>query len=224
MQRMDFCVDMPYNKDINNGVSMLLQSPDTNYDKLGDKLYGEINGTWEAEFPLRTITMPEARVLGRRILKKFWPKEVPAVYQPSYVRRPRRAWASTKATANDRRHGIRDMVHDIGHAINDDGSAGKKKTHWHGHAALELEIARWVIRKGLHKAKPVKPAMPRPSPAAARSAKLDATRASIKRWETKAKRAATALRKLRARERGLSRALNAGHVQTAGKVIHMPLI
>jgi hypothetical protein len=182
---------------------------DIDFNKLGGQVYGEVNDIWMPHFPLRTLTREEGGKIAQHLLAKFWPKEIPTGYQPRWARRSRRCWASTKRTASNLDSGIRRIVHDIGHVINDEGTAGKKKTHWHGHATLELEMAQWVISKGWHKPKQPKAKPAKPAPHELRAQKLDATRAKIKRWQTKAKRAATALRKLRARERGLERALAA---------------
>jgi hypothetical protein len=185
--------------------------------------YSDVNDAW-GNVKLPPVTAAEAKPIFDKLLKKFGGKHLRG---PWWSHRVNRAWAAPKGTDTQyaRGNGLPRMVHDASHWVFE-RRHGKRwfKAHSARHAALELEMIQHVLAKGWHLPKPVKAAPPKPSPVEARSAKLDATRASIKRWETKAKRAATALRKLRARERGLARALNAGHVQTAGKVIHMPLI
>jgi hypothetical protein len=76
------------------------------------------------------------------------------------------------------------------------------------HSHYETEVAKYVVEKGWLEGKlrprPPKNREPKAKPTSAD--KLAAVEASIKRWQTKAKRAATALKKLERRRRGLMRA------------------
>lgn len=92
------------------------------------------------------------------------------------------------------------MVHDTSHYVFE-RLHPTFKTHSAAHAALEKAMIDYVIEKGLH----VEIA-PAPKPIVdLRAVKLAVVDASIKRWTTKAKRAATALRKLQARRRRLTK-------------------
>jgi hypothetical protein len=127
-------------------------------------------------------------------------------------REPRRVWISkTPTRPRNSSKGLGRLVHDLSHALFEATYRGKRRAHDPLHARYEIEMAEWVATSPSVAAilAPPKPKAPKVKPTAQekRSRKLALTVASIKRWESKAKRAATALRKLRARERGLKRAM-----------------
>lgn len=187
--------------------------------------YAEVNKVW-AGVKLAPITVAESHVLCRKLLRKFGPKNKlrpGRILLPWFLGRPNRSWGRT-TESYDRHHvrqGLPKMVHDTSHWVHEKLHP-HAKTHCAPHAALEKAMAEHVVAQGWHlpKAKPVAP--PKPSKAEVRAGKLAQTDAAIRRWETKAKRAATALRKLRRRKAGLERAL-AVPVQDCQKLAGGPL-
>jgi hypothetical protein len=167
--------------------------------------YDDVNDAW-GNIKLPPVTSAEVKPIFTKLLRKFGGKTMRA---PWWSKRVNRAWAAPKGT-NTRygpSKGLPRMVHDASHWVFEQKHGRKLKAHSARHATLELAMIQHVIAKGWHLPKPTKPEPAKPTPGEARSAKLDATRAAIRRWESKAKRAATALRKLKARERGLARHL-----------------
>jgi hypothetical protein len=159
---------------------------------------------------LPPITEAEARVFCPKLIAKFGGRDFKN-RRPWFLKKLNRSWASTEPqdTSEHRaggRNGLPRMIHDTSHWLYE-AMHPRFLTHSTRHAALEQDMISYVLKKGWHLPKPPKPAKPKPTKAEARRLKFDATAASIRRWETKAKRAATALRKLKARQRGLERVL-----------------
>lgn len=176
--------------------------------------YNVVPAQLPAQLP--AITREQGIKLARLVVRKFWPRnEYAGEYRLTYwVRRwndeGRRVWVSKVPTAADNHNkGVGRLVHDLSHEIFS-AVYPTRKPHDPLHAEYERQVAAYVAQ---HSAlariinPPVK-AVPRQlTKSELRSRKLIHVRESIKRWETKAKRAATALRKLRASERGLERAM-----------------
>lgn len=168
---------------------------------------------------LPPITREQAAKIATLIVRKFWPTHgrsrfmTRAIAHGSYrypIDKVRRVWLSKMpTTAANSSKGLGRLVHDLSHDVFH-ATYPSRRDHDPLHARYEIDIAEFVGTSArvfaiLH-AKPKAPRVP-PTAAEKRHKKLAATRESIKRWESKAKRAATALRKLRARERGLRRAM-----------------
>jgi len=182
--------------------------------------YDDVNGAWGGTI-LPPITQAETVPLFIKLITKFGkhPDKL-ATHVPYWGRKGRRVWASTtpcdtKRYANGGHNGLGRMIHDASHVVFEDHHPGKL-THSHVHAALELAMIQYAMRKGWHVPRPEPEPAPKPSKAEARALKLQRTDASIARWEAKLRRAENALRKLRRRKAGLERhALSSGLVQIA---------
>ena len=163
-------------------------------------IYDEVNAVWPKEVP--AITRAEAQRAVIRLVLHFGGKQ----YATMAKRPVRRCWISLKPYHGLRR-GWRRLVHDVSHRL-----YARQYPHFedHGrtHGMLELEMSRYVVAKGwltgTLRPQPPKPKVVVEPTVDARYAKvLD----QIKRWETKRKRAETALTKLNRRKRALARRL-----------------
>ncbi|MBO0736287.1 MAG: hypothetical protein J2P48_06925 [Alphaproteobacteria bacterium] len=163
-----------------------------------------------------------------KLVNSLWPKGLPKLEGPEAVSAAKRLWrvATGKAwkgtwaigRGNHRTYprgsrflvnphqGWHDMVHDLSHAahmrVNRRG-----KPHDGDHARLEAKLIRYVVDHGWldGKLKPKPKAVP--SLEDKTRARLQRVAQLIKGWETKAKRANTALKKLRAEQARLLRKL-----------------
>lgn len=173
--------------------------------------------------PVRA-TLPETmpaitRVEAERALRRLWMRFGPADWKAgvkryrarssrSYKFIARRCWISTKPTSgNDRGWGR--LVHDVSHRIFA-RYYPSRRSHDPLHARYETDVAAYVVEQGWLDGK-LKPP-PKVKTRASTSVKLERVDAAIKRWTSKAKRAQTALSKLRAKRRRLEKA----------SVIHSP--
>lgn len=89
----------------------------------------------------------------------------------------------------------------------------KAKGHGPQHAFLEREMIEHVVKSGWLDGKLRRPEKPAPTKADKTAAKDAAIEASIKRWETKRKRAETALKKLRKKRARLTKAASRENVR-----------
>lgn len=109
------------------------------------------------------------------------------------VHQGRRCWASTAPTAGHNHYnGWGRLIHDVSHIV----FARRHPTfrpHDGGHAALEREIAAYVVRKGWLEPKRKEA----PSEAALAQQKHERLLIRLKRWEAKQRRAANAIKKLK---------------------------
>ncbi len=100
----------------------------------------------------------------------------------------RRCWASTTPTdSSNHFKGWGRLIHDVSHIVFS-ARHPSFRPHDGGHATLEREIAEYVVRKGWLEPKP------KIDPKVVRAARL---RTRLQRWESKAKRAQNAIKKLR---------------------------
>jgi hypothetical protein len=174
--------------------------------------YDDVNGAWGAAI-LPAITKAEVVPLAAKLFAKFAKHpDIDPIYlrMPSWFRRGRRCWANTKPQdtkryANGGHNGLGRMIHDCSHYLFE-VMHPQKLTHSHVHAALELKMIQYAMRKGWHVPKPKPEPKPKPSKTEARALKLQRTEASIARFEAKLRRAENALRKLRRRKAALERA------------------
>lgn len=111
----------------------------------------------------------------------------------------RRCWASTTPT---RGHdtGWGRLIHDVSHIVHNYRHP-KERPHGPIHSVIEREVQVFVEMSGLLDAKPRQVL----SLDEKRAQRFDLYAARLKRWETKAKRANTAIRKLKTQMRRLQR-------------------
>jgi hypothetical protein len=157
--------------------------------------YRDVNDEWRT--PLAPITGKASGKLFTKLVVKFGGRKMSL---PRFARRFNRSWADPKGRhAGGPGPGLPRMVHDASHWVHEKLHP-HAKTHCSPHAELERAMIQHVIAKGWHLPK-AKPAKAKPSV----DDKLALVDAATKRWTTKAKRAATALRKLQAKRRRLER-------------------
>lgn len=158
-----------------------------------------VNPLWPKPLPKLTAIEAEraAKRLYRHIFKKAWtgPVTVTSGRNYSYIRsgvlrvNPDKGWA--------------ELVHTLSHSY-----AYRKdrtiKPHSYQHARLERDMVQYVIDQGWldGKLKSVEKAKP-----TAQQLRYQRTLDSIKRWESKLKRAENALKKLRPKQKYYERAL-----------------
>jgi hypothetical protein len=145
------------------------------------------------------VTHEEALRAANRIFEHF-------TKRADRYRRARRVWISSRLRTNHSNKGWARIVHDVSHNIFGH-IYPSRRDHDPLHAHYEIEVAKYVVEKGWLdgrlRPKPKAPPAPKPKPTS--SDKLAVVEASMRRWETKAKRAATALKKLRRRRAALMR-------------------
>jgi hypothetical protein len=173
---------------------------------------------WPAVIP--PLTEAEAKTAGKRLYRAFMRKPWKGdVIVSSGNRASRIRWATISPTseiAKRRRTcrvhalvvnpgaGWKELVHDLSHTFHW-RLRPKDRPHSDNHLALEKDMVAYVVSNGWldGKLKPkARPKKPAPNPAIVEH---DRVLARIKAWETKAKRAATALAKLRKEETKLRR-------------------
>lgn len=123
----------------------------------------------------------------------------------------RRVWLSkTPTLASNHSKGLGRLVHDLSHRIFR-ATYPNRRPHDPLHAKYETDVAAYVaglaIVRTLANPPPPKPKKPAPTLEQKHAAELLKVEAAIKRWTTKAKRAETALRKLKRKQRRLLTAL-----------------
>lgn len=153
---------------------------------------------------LPALTRVAAGIYARSLLRKFGKVEDGAVGHMTHPvtwnrTRGRTCWASTKPTQRSNHFkGWGRLIHDISHLVFR-ARHPSFRPHDGGHARLEREVAAYVAGTGwLTPKAPVVHVV-------TLETKLAILDASVKRWTTKAKRAATALAKLRRRRASLLR-------------------
>lgn len=155
--------------------------------------YNDVNNAWAPALPLPAITAKESAKFYLKLRRRFG-----APYKGRRSITPRRVWAAPKGTTTALGTGWPRMVHDASHRVF--GMLHPTfKTHSAAHADLELQMIGHVMAEGW--LAPVVKAAPTVDERI--TADLANVDARIKRWETKARRAATALRKLRAKQKRL---------------------
>lgn len=154
--------------------------------------YADVNREWPD--PMPAITRDEARRAAMKLARAF---KCPA------AARVRKCWIALRPPFGELRRGWRRLVHDVSHRVFR-ARCPSKRPHDPRHARFEREVKAYVLDHGwldgrLRSADPVKP-----DASEKRAAKLANVQARIKRWESKRKRAETALAKLRRSERRLA--------------------
>lgn len=170
-----------------------------------DLRYAPIDALWSS-VTRPPISRIEAERAARRIYRHFGAVAHggPSMTHPARLDgEVRRCWTTPRIN-DGLDKGWPRLVHDISHRI----FAARHpnfRPHAGGHALLEREISDYVIQQGWLSGT-LKPPAPRKATAEERRAKrLSQTDAAIARWDSKRRRADTALRKLRRRHRALLR-------------------
>lgn len=107
-----------------------------------------------------------------------------------YVNPNQKSWAGNG--------GWHEIVHMISHIAS---SRRYNENHGSRHASIERDLIQYVVEQGWLDGKLKTKAAPKPDK---KTAKLDSVASRIKKWESKLKRAETALRKLRRTEKRLA--------------------
>lgn len=177
--------------------------------------YASVNGAWPAELP--ALSDEEAIELVRRLYCKFMgrrkclPIKIASGNRHTWVRRG--VWHVNPRSTNGWRFGFdngwREIVHSVSHYVHWRKFPSHKNHDGTGtHAWIERQMIEHVVKSGWldGKLKP-RPKMVKPAPTADEiaRAKLTGLDARIKRWESKRRRAETALAKLARQRRRLVR-------------------
>lgn len=153
------------------------------------------------------LTMVEALRAARRLTRHFGAVHFGAPHQLAPARLPtraRRCWASTRAdVVLDK--GWQRLVHDVSHDVFQHRHPSLKPHH-PTHARIEREMVAYVIERGWLGGT-LAPKAPRAlSLEERRAEKRASVEARLARWQTREKRARTAVRKLRATLKRMARA------------------
>ena len=166
-------------------------------------VHAESPEAWPGTIP--DLTSEEAVKAGRQLYRRFYVIEW---YRERGKKRPTgRKPIAVKVTSGNRysrirsgtlyvnpEHGWRGMVHSLSHTFHY-RLRPNDSPHSDNHRSLEREMIGYVIERGWLDGK-LKPEPKAPKPTAAEQKRLH-VEALIKAWETKARRADTALKKLR---------------------------
>jgi|SRR5262245_49739930 len=170
--------------------------------------YRRVNASWPEHVPPLTAEEAEraAKRLYRFVTKSTYTGKVVVTSGRRYsgqrwVRTTNSLVWERRIVVNPER-GWRDLVHELSHAW--EAHAG---THGHNatHARLEMRMIKEVVRRGWLEGKLKDTPKPAPAPVDVRAVKMARTAAAIERWEKKLRRAETALKKLRRRQRAYER-------------------
>lgn len=178
--------------------------------------YRRVSATWPANVP--AITNDEALVAARKLFRFALGRRAP---EARIVTGNRVTWVENGiliVNPKRRRHGCdvedagwKDVVHLLSHYCH--RQLSNERPHGGEHARLEMRMIREVLKRGwlsgsLHKAAaPVAPERSKEEKRAIEQAELHARLLSrLRRWETKQKRATTAIKKLTRALRRLERA------------------
>lgn len=160
---------------------------------MSKETYKSINDGWPADLPPCTREEAERAV---RYLYRHFKLAVP-------VFKVRKCWVPTNPPFNQLRRGWRRLAHDVSHRIfrRMNLKSGKlevamRRPHHWGHVWYEKEVMRLILDRGFltGRLKTKERTRPKADPLA----KIEA---ATKRWQSKAKRAATALKKLERQRR-----------------------
>jgi hypothetical protein len=163
---------------------------DPRYDQ--PNIYEQVNKLWGSPLNVPPITREEAQRAARKLYRHFGPTAACRAHRPVV----RKVWVSLMpGNSGSLRRGWRRLVHDVSHRVfRYDHFKLYKGQHGDNHAKLELAMAQYVIAQGWLEGK--LKSKPKTELKLTRSEKLARVDAAIKRWETKYKRAETALKKL----------------------------
>lgn len=167
--------------------------------------YDAVNAMWST-FTVPPITRTEAERAARRLYRHFGGLALggPQMRGPArFNSEVRRCWITSRSNAGLEKGWPR-LVHDVSHRIFTRRHPNFRP-HAGGHATLERQIAEFVVQsrwiEGRLKPRP----SVKPTPPERRAKRIAQTEAAIARWQSKRRRAETALEKLRRRHRNLMR-------------------
>lgn len=165
-----------------------------------------VNALWPEKVP--PLTLPEATYAAKRFWRAIAGKPLP--YKIRVTSGNRNNWVRRGGNRNDvgQREialwinpsgGWKRLVHDMSHYLHSRYSSGRP--HDSSHAYIERRLTQMVIDGNWLSGKLRKPDPPPKPRKDASAVRYQRTLDSIKRWETKLKRAKTALAKLARRRR-----------------------
>lgn len=162
--------------------------------------YDPVRAALPATLP--PINRRQAAVIYAAIVRAFWPGSQSFTADDVSVRT---VWLSREPTSRENiRKGLGRLVHDASHRVFRAVYRGSRRPHDPLHAKYETDIAAYVAAHLEHWVRPATP-KPKPSSAERHARELAKTEDAIKRWTTKARRAATALKKLTAKRKRLEK-------------------
>lgn len=178
----------------------------------GDNRYEPVNVLWASVRPIPTCTRQEAAKAVAIICRKFGKTDGGRWQRRDFVvKHIRRCWIDLQGRAASGQDalicGWARIAHDLSHMIYDERvGPSLRRAHSASHARIELELAQFVVASGWLQGGLKPSPKAKPSKADKRTLALERAEAAISRWQTKAKRAANALKKLAARKRRLVKA------------------
>lgn len=178
---------------------------DKNQPSLLAQRYAVVNGEWPQQLP--PLSAREALTAARRLYRfGFALFEIKRAFRGT-VRATsgnRTNWVRGGVLYVNAHKGWHHLVHDLSHYVHSRARPGER-SHRDGHAWVEREMIKYVLRSGWLDGRLRKPEVPK----APRDVKADNYRrvlARRRKWETRLKRAQTMLRKVRAACRRYERA------------------
>lgn len=156
--------------------------------------YESINAAWRAS-GLPPVTREEVTRALAILCRKFGGTQHggPSMVRPFRRKRVRVCWISLKGGTLDK--GWPRLAHDLSHDLFE-ARHPRLKQHHPAHAAVEREVSEYIIASGWLTGS-LKRKAATPSRAERVADKRASVEARLARWETKARRAATAIKKLR---------------------------
>lgn len=177
---------------------------------------------------LPPITREEAKRAVRKLFAHFGNPEHGSALQTRKARNRygadcrdgvRKVWVSAKCTpGSNHDRGWGRLIHDVSHDLFAQ-RCPTLRPHNNAHALVEVEVARYVVAQGWLDGKLRPKVKAPPTLDERRLAELANLDKRIAKWETRAKRAQTALRKLNAKHDRLVRAMNATSTRRRVRII-----
>lgn len=169
--------------------------------------YQTVNAVWPEVVP--DLTEQEALAAARRLYRFAMKRKIPYKLRLGKLRN-RSVDIDSGGMIVDHRRGWRGLVHSMSHRCHFRLYRNAKNFSGHDtrHAWIEREMIRKVVESGWLEGRLRREPKPEPEVDHAQT-RRDSTLAALARWTTKAKRADTALRKLRRRLRYYDRKLAA---------------
>lgn len=156
---------------------------------------------------LPPLTREQGIYMAVRIAEHFCPAQR-TYWMRRWARDGRRVWVSTKPTqAENHSKGVGRLVHDMSHEVFE-VIYPNRKPHDPLHAWYEKLVAAWVFERLPRWTKPPAPVV-KPTRAQKHMAEYRELMYRAAKWRARAMRAANALRKLKAKQTRLERALMA---------------
>jgi hypothetical protein len=150
--------------------------------------YDRVNATWPAILP--ALTAQEAVSAAKRLYRLGMGKAFKGPFRITSGRRY--TWIRHGTFVVNPERGWHHLVHDVSHVVQYFSNPSHRPHAW-SHSDIEKRMAEMVITRGWLDGGLKKEPKPKPD---IRRVRYERVLASIKRWETKVKRAETALNKL----------------------------